>query len=79
MVNSLANHGFLPRNGFNVSVQTALAAFDEALNLDPNSTIDPVTLGLTASTTGNPNTFHLDDLNKHGGGSLSQKILPNDL
>ena len=66
MVNSLANHGFLPRNGLNVSLDQILTGFQESLNLDPNSTIIPATIALTTSTTGNKETLNLDDLSKHG-------------
>ena len=35
MVNSLANHGYLPRNGLNISLDDLLVAFTDAVNLDP--------------------------------------------
>ena len=76
MVNSLANHGFLPRSGCNVSLEQILAGFDEAIHLARDSTLAPATLSLTTSTTGNPQTVNLDDMNKHGviehDGSLSR-------
>ncbi|KAK5655074.1 hypothetical protein OQA88_5973 [Cercophora sp. LCS_1] len=76
MLNSLANHGFLPRNGRDVSIDGLVNGIDEALNLSPNSSRPVAELAATTSTTGNPNTFHLSDLNKHGviehDGSLSR-------
>lgn len=69
MLNSLANHGFLHRNGLNISVENIVDAFDYAVNLSPNSSLPVAQLAVTTSTTGNPNTLNLDDLNKHGGTS----------
>ena len=64
MVNSLANHGYLPRNGLNISLDDLLVAFTDAVNLDPDAT---TLVGKTAVTTGDGTTFNLDDLAKHGG------------
>lgn len=67
MLNSLANHGFLARNGLNISIDEIVDGLDEALNLSPNSSLPVAQLAATTSTTGNPNTLNLDDLDKHGG------------
>jgi len=67
MLNSLANHGYLPRNGKNVSIDQIVGGIDEALNLDPASSKPVAELAVTTSTTGNPSTLNLNDLNKHGG------------
>ncbi|KAK3681684.1 Chloroperoxidase [Podospora appendiculata] len=76
MLNALANHGWLPRSGFNVSIDQVVNGIDLALNLSPQSSRPVAELAQTTSTTGNPTTFHLDDLNKHGiiehDGSLSR-------
>jgi len=76
MLNSLANHGFFPRNGKNISIDQVVSGIDEALNLSPLSSRPVVELALTTSTTGNPSTLNLNDLNKHGviehDGSLSR-------
>lgn len=66
MVNTLANHGFLPRNGLNVSMDDLTTGFAAAVNLAPGATELVGAKALTASTTGNPSTFNLDDLDKHG-------------
>lgn len=66
MINALANHGFLPRDGRNVSLEQLIAGFSEGANLDPPATKLVAAAGMPASTTGNPNTIHLSDLNKHG-------------
>jgi len=67
MLNSLANHGFLPRSGLNVSIDDLVNGLQQAINLAPDSSRPPAQLAATTSTTGNPNTMNLDDLNKHGG------------
>ncbi|KAL2129919.1 hypothetical protein VTI74DRAFT_7136 [Chaetomium olivicolor] len=76
MVNALANHGYLPRDGKNVSLSQLVSAFKDAINFEQGAIL---LVGLKAretSTTGNPLTIHLDDLAKHGviehDGSLSR-------
>jgi hypothetical protein len=64
MVNSLANHGYLPRDGLDISLDDLIVAFTDAVNLDPQAT---TLVGVKALTTGNNVTFNLDDLKKHGG------------
>lgn len=66
MLNSLANHGFLPRNGLNISVEDLVNGFDEAVNLSRDLTLSVAQLAVTTSTTGNPNTLNMDDLDTHG-------------
>ncbi|KAI8151189.1 putative sterigmatocystin biosynthesis peroxidase stcC [Colletotrichum sp. SAR 10_70] len=76
MVNTLANHGYLPRNGLNVSLADLITGFTAAVNLDPAATTLVGQKALLTSTTGNNATFNLDDLDKHGviehDGSLSR-------
>ncbi|KAG4422121.1 hypothetical protein IFR04_004748 [Cadophora malorum] len=76
MVNSLANHGFLPRDGMNISLADLIVAFNESLNLAPAATTLVGQKALLASTTGSNATFNLDDINTHGiiehDGSLSR-------
>ncbi|KAI1044751.1 hypothetical protein LB505_013534 [Fusarium chuoi] len=73
MVNAVANHGYLPRDGLHISLADLIVAFTDAINLDPAAT---TLVGTKALTTGNNGTFNLDDLNKHGviehDGSLSR-------
>uniref|UniRef100_A0A0D2YJB9 Heme haloperoxidase family profile domain-containing protein n=1 Tax=Fusarium oxysporum (strain Fo5176) TaxID=660025 RepID=A0A0D2YJB9_FUSOF len=73
MVNAVANHGYLPRDGLHISLEDLIVAFTDAINLDPAAT---ALVGQKALTTGNNGTFNLDDLNKHGviehDGSLSR-------
>lgn len=69
MVNTLANHGYLPRSGLNVSLADLIAGFTAAVNLDPAATTLVGQKALLTSTTGNNATFNLDDLNTHGSES----------
>lgn len=76
-LNSLANHGFLPRNGLNISRQQINEGMAAAFNIDPALTDFITGVGLATSTTGVPDTLHLDDLARPGGlekdGSLSRQ------
>lgn len=63
MVNTLANHGFLPRDGRKVNMFNLLKGLDESVNLGEAATL---LVGSVALTTGNLLWFNLDDLNKHG-------------
>ncbi|KAK0117497.1 hypothetical protein ONS95_011837 [Cadophora gregata] len=76
MVNTLANHGFLPRDGLNISLADLVVAFNASVNLAPAATTLVGQKALLASTTGNNATFDLNDINKHGiiehDGSLSR-------
>jgi hypothetical protein len=69
MLNSLANHGFIPRSGCDVTIDQVVNGIDAAVNLSPLSSRPVVELAATTSTTGNNGTFNLDDLDAHGGAS----------
>ncbi|EPE30694.1 Cloroperoxidase [Glarea lozoyensis ATCC 20868] len=75
MVNTLANHGFLPRNGLNISMSDLVTAFNDSVNLASSATQLVGAKALTTSSTSNT-TFNLDDLDKHNiiehDGSLSR-------
>ncbi|KLU85627.1 hypothetical protein MAPG_04649 [Magnaporthiopsis poae ATCC 64411] len=80
MLNALANHGFLPRDGRNVSMEQLIAGFKEGTNLDPAATQLVAKVGMGASTTGNNDTINLSDFDNHNGfiehdGSLSRNDL----
>ena len=66
MVNALANHGYLRRDGLNVSMDDLIIAFNASVNLVTAATELVGVKALTASTTGSPLTFNLDDINQHG-------------
>ena len=63
MVNAMANHGYLPRDGLDISLDDLIVAFTDAINLHTAATTK---VGKKALATGNNVTFNLEDLNKHG-------------
>ena len=65
MLNALANHGYLPRDGKDVSLADLVNGFKESINLAPEATFLVTVKALQGSSTGNFLTLHLDDLNKH--------------
>lgn len=65
MLNALANHGFLPRDGVNISMDNLVTGLSDSINLAAAATQFVGAKALTASTTGNASTFNLDDLNTH--------------
>ncbi|KAM0338179.1 hypothetical protein ACHAPU_011429 [Fusarium lateritium] len=73
MLNAVTNHGYLPRNGLNISLDDLIVAFTDVVNLDPAAT---TLVGSKALKTGDGVTFNLDDLKMHGvlehDGSLSR-------
>jgi hypothetical protein len=79
LLNTLANHDYLPHSGKDINVTTLLTALDQALNLDLTAKIFFRAQGkkaLTVSTTGDKDTFNLFDLHAHNviehDGSLSR-------
>ncbi|KAK7981743.1 chloroperoxidase [Apiospora saccharicola] len=66
MLNSLANSGYINRNGLNISLTEFSDALLEVTNLDPAATKLVTAVGIKASTTGYADTLNLDDLIKHG-------------
>ncbi|KAL4860299.1 Chloroperoxidase [Aspergillus spectabilis] len=74
----MANHGFLPRSGRDISLADFQKAILAAYNYHPE-TLDQAfqqAIDFKLSTTGNASTFHLSDLNLHDAiehdGSLSR-------
>lgn len=67
LLNTLANHGYFPRNGFNISTEQYIDGISKSTNFPRAMMEGLVALGLSTSTTGNKNTFHLDDIDKHNG------------
>ncbi|KAF8150498.1 Cloroperoxidase [Mycena galopus ATCC 62051] len=63
-LNALANHGYLPRNGQNITIRNVLQASQDVYNIDPSVLIGVAKLGLLTSN--EPDTFTLDDLKLHG-------------
>ncbi|KAK0505378.1 Chloroperoxidase [Armillaria luteobubalina] len=63
-LNTLANHGFLPRDGKNITIDVVLKAALEGYNFDPSVLILAAKVGLL--TTDAPDSFTLDDIKLHG-------------
>ncbi|KAK0475471.1 Chloroperoxidase [Armillaria novae-zelandiae] len=63
-LNTLANHGFLPRDGKNITINVVLKAGKEGFNVDPDLLIFAAKVGLL--TTNAPDSFTLDDIKLHG-------------
>ena len=70
MVNALANYGYLPRDGLNISLADLVVAFNESVNLAPEATELVGAKALLTSTTGDSDTFNIADLDQHGSTSL---------
>ncbi|KAJ7210724.1 Chloroperoxidase, partial [Mycena pura] len=62
-LNTLANHGYLPRNGKNISIPMMLDAALEGFNLGPDSIIQAAKFGLLSGNA--PTTLDLDALALH--------------
>ncbi|KAK2626202.1 hypothetical protein QTJ16_004464 [Diplocarpon rosae] len=76
MLNTLANHGYIARDGLNISMDDLKVGLENSINLDPTATQTFGAAALLTSTTGNNATFNLDDLDQHKiiehDGSLSR-------
>ncbi|EXF83786.1 hypothetical protein CFIO01_01513 [Colletotrichum fioriniae PJ7] len=76
MLNSLANHGYLARDGKSISMQDLIAGLGSALHFNESLVRTLGTPAFATSTTGNASTFNLDDIAKHNviehDGSLSR-------
>ncbi|KAI0428279.1 Chloroperoxidase [Xylaria sp. FL1042] len=77
MLNTLANHGFLPRNGRNLDENVTVNALHDALNLTPDFGRFLFTAGRLSNPKPNATTFDLDHLDRHDlfehDGSLSRQ------
>ena len=65
MLNTLANHGFLPHNGKDISQQDTINALYTALNINSNLSEFLFGKALTTNLAPNATTFSLDDLDHH--------------
>ncbi|KAK1997467.1 Cloroperoxidase [Colletotrichum falcatum] len=65
MLNSLANHGYLPRSGKEISMADLIDGLGTALHFNESLVRTLGTPAFATSTTGNPNTFNLNDTAKH--------------
>ena len=66
MLNTLANHAFLPRSGKDISLDTTVSALDQALNINANVSRNLFRFALTTNPEGNATgVFSLHDLGTH--------------
>ncbi|KAI1114059.1 Chloroperoxidase [Nemania sp. NC0429] len=77
MLNALANHGFLPRNGRDIDENQTVTALNDALNLTPDFGRFLFTAARLSNPKPNSTTFNLDHLDRHNlfehDGSLSRQ------
>ncbi|KAI1433552.1 Cloroperoxidase [Xylaria sp. CBS 124048] len=77
MLNALANHGFLPRTGRDISEDILVKGLQDALNLAPDFGKFLFTAGRIANPMPNATTFNIDHINRHDffehDGSLSRQ------
>lgn len=65
MMNTLANHGFLPRDGRNITRENAVAALVNGLNFDSELANIMWEQAIIANPEPNATYFTLDNLNRH--------------
>ena len=65
MLNTLANHGFLPHDGKDLSENVTINALETVLNIDPVLGTFLFRKALTTNPVANATTFSLDDLSRH--------------
>ncbi|KAJ7720028.1 Cloroperoxidase [Mycena metata] len=62
-LNTLANHGYLPRDGRNISIPMMLSAAIDAFNVAPDAILQAAKFGLLSGDA--PTTLNLDALSLH--------------
>ncbi|KLU90169.1 hypothetical protein MAPG_09135 [Magnaporthiopsis poae ATCC 64411] len=76
MMNTLANHGILPRDGRNITRDAVIKAMKQGLNFDPQLATIMFDQAVIANPEPNATYFTLDHLNRHNvlehDGSLSR-------
>ncbi|KAI1474497.1 hypothetical protein K445DRAFT_316179 [Daldinia sp. EC12] len=65
MLNTLANHGFLPHDGKNIHVNKTVDALSSALNIDPELGSFLHSFAVTANPQPNATWWNLDHLSRH--------------
>lgn len=65
MLNTLANHGYLPHDGKDITVNKTVDALGSALNFDAELAEYLFSFALTTNPTPNATTFSLNDLGNH--------------
>ncbi|KAK3209081.1 hypothetical protein GRF29_69g697789 [Pseudopithomyces chartarum] len=65
MLNTLANHGYLPRNGRDISKDMAIEVLDEVLNWDETVVSDLYDFAQPTNPQPNATTINLKELTRH--------------
>ncbi|KAL8799516.1 MAG: hypothetical protein Q9182_005825 [Xanthomendoza sp. 2 TL-2023] len=78
-LNALANHGYLPRNGRNISSQQFIRSIEDVFNFEEKITTGIVRVYQPFTTTGNNNTLNLNDLDHHNPGEFDGSLSRSDL
>jgi hypothetical protein len=65
MLNTLANHGFLPRDGRNIDFDATVSALESALNIDPQFGAFLHGRAVLSNPTPNATTWSLETLRSH--------------
>lgn len=65
MLNTLANHGYLPHDGKDITENITINALGTALNIDAEISHFLFQEAITTNPTENATTFSLDDLVRH--------------
>jgi hypothetical protein len=65
MLNSLANHAFLPHSGKDITLETTIRALSTALNVNGSLSEFLHANAVTTNPTPNATTFSLNDLSTH--------------
>ena len=65
MLNTLANHGYLPRNGRGISKDMAIKVLDEVLNWDETVVSDLYDFAQPTNPQPNATTINLKELTTH--------------
>ncbi|KAM0703001.1 hypothetical protein Q7P35_010433 [Cladosporium inversicolor] len=65
MMNTLANHGFLHRDGLNLTEDVVIKALEDGLNFDNSLSKTMFKMALPANPEPNATWFTLDQLNRH--------------
>lgn len=65
MLNTLANHGFLPHSGKNITEEDTVNALNTALNVDQSLGVFLFQHAITTNPAPNATNFSLDNLDRH--------------
>lgn len=65
MLNTLANHAYLPHSGKNITLDDAIYALDAALNINDDVSRNLFSFAVTTNPEANATSFSLENLGRH--------------